>query len=205
MKIIYGAGEEGRIVLDILRQNNITEIMFVDNNKDLHGKEVEGIKVAGEKSIKKDTEVIIALGDNKTRCLRANRVEELGAKLFTAIHPNAVISERTEIGKNVIINAGAIVNTGSKISDSVIINTNAIVEHDNIIEEGAHIAPGVNLAGGVHVKKQALIGIGATVMEDLTIGENSIVGAGAVVLEDVPDNTIVAGIPAKVIRKIKLI
>jgi acetyltransferase-like isoleucine patch superfamily enzyme len=52
------------------------------------------------------------------------------------------------------------------------------------------------------IKKGASIGSNATILCGLTIGEGAIVGAGSVVLADVPDNTIVAGNPARVIRKI---
>ena len=54
------------------------------------------------------------------------------------------------------------------------------------------------------VKKGASIGSSATVMCGVTIGENSIVGAGAVVTKNVPPNTIVAGVPAKVIKELVL-
>ncbi|MCZ7609038.1 MAG: N-acetyltransferase [Ignavibacterium sp.] len=52
------------------------------------------------------------------------------------------------------------------------------------------------------VKNGASIGSSSTILCGVTIGENAIVGAGAVVTKDVPPNTIVAGVPAKVIKKI---
>jgi len=52
------------------------------------------------------------------------------------------------------------------------------------------------------LKKRAWIGINSTILPGVTIGENSIVGAGSVVTKDVPDNTIVAGNPAKFIKRI---
>ena len=52
------------------------------------------------------------------------------------------------------------------------------------------------------MKKGASIGSGATILSKVTIGENAIVGAGSVVTKDVPANTIVAGNPARVLRKI---
>jgi acetyltransferase-like isoleucine patch superfamily enzyme len=53
------------------------------------------------------------------------------------------------------------------------------------------------------IKKNAWIGAGATILPGVTIGENAIVAAGAVVTKDVFDNTIVGGVPAKLIKKIK--
>ncbi|MGA9506881.1 MAG: acyltransferase, partial [Terriglobales bacterium] len=53
------------------------------------------------------------------------------------------------------------------------------------------------------VKKGASIGSGATILANTCIGENAIVGAGAVVTKDVPANTIVAGVPAKILRQIE--
>ncbi|WP_218970350.1 hypothetical protein [Shouchella patagoniensis] len=53
------------------------------------------------------------------------------------------------------------------------------------------------------IKKGAWIGVAATVMPGITIGEHSIVSAGAVVTKDVPNHVIVAGVPAKVIKKIE--
>jgi len=52
------------------------------------------------------------------------------------------------------------------------------------------------------VKRKVWIGGAATVLPGVTIGENSVVAAGAVVTKDVPDNTIVGGVPAKVVKKL---
>lgn len=87
------------------------------------------------------------------------------------------------------------------------------------IEDGVFIAPHVVLATEFHpedpetrhslltkpiiIRRNAWIGANATILAGVTIGENAIVAAGAVVSKDVPDNTIVGGVPAKVIREIK--
>ncbi len=86
------------------------------------------------------------------------------------------------------------------------------------IEDDVQIGPSVNLTSENHpldpadrktvlpkqivVKRNAWIGAGATILPGVTIGENSIVAAGAVVSRDVPANTVVAGVPAKVVKAI---
>ena len=58
---------------------------------------------------------------------------------------------------------------------------------------------GVQKFGRIHIKKNAFIGNEAYIMPNVIIGENAIVGARSVVTKDVPDNAVVAGVPAKVI------
>lgn len=86
------------------------------------------------------------------------------------------------------------------------------------IEDDVQIGPRVNLVTENHpldpsnrksldlksilIKRNAWIGAAATILPGITIGENAVVAAGAVVNKDVPDNTIVAGVPAKIIRTI---
>ncbi len=96
-----------------------------------------------------------------------------------------------------------------KISDSVIfahnglgtvINKNAVIYDDVIIQH--HVTIGANNDGKTPIiKKGVKIGAGAIIIGGIVIGENSQIGAGSVVLKDVEPNTVVAGVPAKVIRK----
>lgn len=86
------------------------------------------------------------------------------------------------------------------------------------IEDDVQIGPKVNLITenhpidpanrkvldlkSIHIKRNVWIGAAATILPGVTIGENSVVAAGAVVRKDVEANTIVAGVPAKVIKNI---
>ena len=56
---------------------------------------------------------------------------------------------------------------------------------------------GVKLAGHITIEQQAMIDMGATIIEDVSIGHDAVVEAGAVVLKNVPSQTIVSGVPAK--------
>jgi len=105
------------------------------------------------------------------------------------------------MGKNVFVNFGCsfMDRGGITIEDGALIGPNV-----NLITENHAMEPELraNVYGRpIVIKSKAWLGAGAIVLPGVTIGENAIVGAGAVVTSDVPDNTVVAGVPAKVIKE----
>ncbi|NJK82801.1 MAG: hypothetical protein HC912_02305 [Saprospiraceae bacterium] len=64
------------------------------------------------------------------------------------------------------------------------------------------INPGVHIAGHCHIGESVTIGMGALVVDTKKIGRNSIIGAGALVTKDVPENVLVMGSPAKIIKEL---
>jgi acetyltransferase-like isoleucine patch superfamily enzyme len=77
------------------------------------------------------------------------------------------------------------------------------LDHESKLGDGVHLAPGSTLCGCVEVGDFAFVGAGAIIMPNVSIGKNSIVGAGAVVTKDVPENVLVYGNPARIIRKVQ--
>ncbi len=59
--------------------------------------------------------------------------------------------------------------------------------------------PDLNVFGKIEIKDNCFIGLNSIILPNVTIGPNSIVGAGSVVSKDVPPNTVVAGVPARII------
>lgn len=112
------------------------------------------------------------------------------------------IGQFTSIGKNVYINhACSFLDMGTiTIEDDVLIGPKV-----NLITEGHPLNPAERSALTVKpivIKRNAWIGAAATILPGVTIGENAVVAAGAVVTKDVASNTIVGGIPAKVIKNL---
>jgi acetyltransferase-like isoleucine patch superfamily enzyme len=106
------------------------------------------------------------------------------------------------VGKNVFINHACTFmdRGGITIEDDVLIGPKV-----NLITTGHPISPAnrkATISNPILIKKNVWLGAGATVTPGVTIGENSIVAAGAVVTKDVPANTIMGGVPAKVIKTI---
>jgi acetyltransferase-like isoleucine patch superfamily enzyme len=120
--------------------------------------------------------------------------------VFTPLYIN--YGKHTKIGKNVFINFNCTLLDlgGITIEDNVLIGPNV-----SILSEGHPIEPKERHSlkpKSIHIKNNAWIGAGATILQGVTIGENAIVAAGAVVSKDVPNNVIVGGIPAKIINTI---
>lgn len=205
--VIIGASGHGRVVLDILANNNEVEVVgFVDDDPELKGEKIDDVFVLGDISSLKQMigrEVdagIVAIGDNKIRARIFIEMSNAGLKMINAIHPNAIIAQKTTIGIGNMIAANTVINPGTTIGNNCIVNTGANIDHDNHIADHVHISPGANLAGIVSVGNYSHVGIGATIINCVNIGRNITVGAGAVVINEIPDNVVIAGVPAKIIN-----
>jgi acetyltransferase-like isoleucine patch superfamily enzyme len=117
------------------------------------------------------------------------------------------IQKKAKIGKNCKISSHTFICEGVTIEDDVFIGHNVTFINDKYpkatngggrlqTEEDWTVQP-------IMVEKGASIGSGSTILSNVRIGENAIIGAGSVVTHDVPPNSIVAGNPAKLIRRIK--
>jgi UDP-perosamine 4-acetyltransferase len=206
--VIIGAGGHGRVILDILRTNHQFDVVgFLDSNPAIHHNMVDGIEVLGDLSlIPTFSELgiggaLVAIGDNRIRQTYAQTLEKAGISLVSAIHPFSCIAGTAHIGKNVVICAGVNICAHVTVEDSAILNTSCIIDHESHIGPASHICPGVRMAGHVVTEPAAFVGIGATVIQNITIGEAAVVGAGAVVIEDVPAYATVVGVPARIVKQ----
>jgi acetyltransferase-like isoleucine patch superfamily enzyme len=116
------------------------------------------------------------------------------------------IQKNAFIGRNVKVSSHTFICEGVTIEDDVFIGHNVSFINDKYPratnQEGI---PQTEADWGVVktlVKRGASIGTSATILCGVTIGENAVIGAGSVVTHDVPDNAIVAGNPARMMRKV---
>ena len=124
------------------------------------------------------------------------------------IEPGAVIREQVTIGKNAVIMMGAIINIGAVIGEGTMIDMGAVLGGRATVGNHCHVGAGAVLAGVIEpasatpviVEDDVLIGANAVVIEGVHIGRGAVVAAGAIVTQDVPQNAVVAGCPARVIK-----
>ena len=125
------------------------------------------------------------------------------------IEPGALIRDNVSIGKNAVIMMGAVINIGAVIGDGTMIDMGAVLGGRATVGKNCHIGAGAVLAGVIEpasavpvvVEDDVLIGANAVVIEGVRVGKGAVVAAGAVVIEDVPENAVVAGCPARVIKQ----
>ena len=135
---------------------------------------------------------------------------------FTNLY-GCMIGDGTRIGPFVEIQKNAFIGRRCKIQSHTFICEGVTIEDEVFVGHGVMFIndkyPGsVNASGELQteadwavvptlVKKRASIGSNATIMCNVTIGENAVIGAGSVVIRNVPDGAVVAGNPAKIIKK----
>lgn len=111
--------------------------------------------------------------------------------LFTRLFCNSVVYSSTKIGKNCNFAYGGI---------AVVVHPRAIIGDNVTISQSVTIGGRSKHKDLPIIGNNVYIGAGAKVLGPIKIGNNVVIGANAVVISDIPDNAVVAGIPAKIIK-----
>lgn len=126
------------------------------------------------------------------------------------IEPGAIIRDKVEIGNNAVIMMGAVINIGVSIGEGTMIDMNATLGGRVQVGKMCHVGAGAVLAGVIEppsaqpvvIEDDVVIGANVVLLEGVRVGKGAVIAAGAVVIEDVPENAVVAGIPARVIKMV---
>jgi len=206
--IIYGAGKGAVTLYEAINEKSTYNVAcFVDDSKLLQ-KSLLDIPVFHRSElktlIKKGIKFIACeIMGGKTRLKIKEKVEKFGYELINVIHPKSYISKSVKMGNGNYIKSSAVIETNTTIGNCCIIDNGSIIAHDNNIGDGCHIAPGASLGSSIHIGDYTVVGIGASISTGVNIGKNCIISVGSTVMKDVPDNSIVEGVPGKIIGTVK--
>lgn len=214
--LIFGAGGFARevtwLIEDINRISPQWKILgYVVENPKEAGKTIRGFPVLpgleyAVKTILTAPEpcyATFAVGSQATRRNILNQIKKFKGKLVfpNLFHPAALKDDSTlRCGQGNIITAGATLTADVTVGSFNLLNTGCILSHDVEIGDFCNIGPHAILNGKVKVCDDATIGAGGVILSKMTIGKGSTVVLGAVVASNVPDNTVVAGNPSRIVR-----
>ncbi len=162
-----------------------------------------GIRVAVNHTLKLSVKLNTATDLDTIRSIFSEIIGkpvDASTTIFTPFYTN--VGKSISLGKNVFINHGCsfLDLGGITIEDDVMVGPKVNITSENHpveVRRRKSMVP-----AKVIIRKNAWIGAGATILPGVTVGENSVVAAGALVNKDVPPNSVVAGVPAKVIKQL---
>lgn len=208
--LIIGAKGFAKEVLQVLHElNRLENLAFYDDvSRDtpplLYGK--FPILKSSEEAKKYfetiDNEFTLGIGNPLLRKQLYDKFQTLGGQLTSTISPNTSIGNYdVEIALGVNILPGSVLSNSIKIGLGTIVYYNAIITHDCVIGDFVEISPSARVLGRATVDSYTQLGSNCTILPNVKIGKNVLVGAGAVVTKDVPNNCVVVGVPAKIIKE----
>lgn len=209
----WGATGQAKVLKEFIGDFGC-KLHWLFDNDPLMPEEIDGVPMLGgwdnfmnwaKKNKSKDISFLVAIGGTKgkERLDLQDKISKIGFKPLTVWHKTSYVSKQSKIGNGSQILVHASVCVEAKIGRACIINTGAQIDHECVLGDGVHVMPGAVLTGCVKVDDFATIGSGAIILPRIKIGKGAIVGAGAVVTKDVEPYSVVAGVPAKILKKIR--
>ena len=191
--LIIGAGGIGRETAWIIEEINEVKptwnlLGYIDENSEIHGKELNGYKVLGGLEVLEKLEekpyVVVAIANCS---VKKSIVTKLGEKynFATIIYPTVKVSKFIQIGQGTIIYPGVTLTVNTKIGNHVLISGNCGIGHDTVIGDYSSVLWGSNFSGYDTVGESCFIGVGSKVIQGIDISKENKISAGITVIEDV--------------------
>lgn len=200
---LVACGGHGRVLLDSVLASGKTIDGIIDSQLE-RGANIFGVEVLGDDkylaTLDPHLSTLInglgSTGDSKNRINLFDRFSKLGFKFVGVTHPAASIGAECKVNESAQILAGAVLQNRVEVGRNVVVNTRASVDHDVVLADHVVVSPGAIISGAVKVGRGAFVGAGAVIIQGIEIGEYCIIGAGAVVRHNTKPNTTVVGNPA---------
>ncbi|MFA5087833.1 MAG: NeuD/PglB/VioB family sugar acetyltransferase [Candidatus Omnitrophota bacterium] len=211
--IIFPFGGNARealgAILDINKQKKEWDVLgFLDDDPGHWGKDLCGVKVLGGREIIQkypDAKILAVPGNPNNYLRRKEIIDNLGiekSRFASIVHPTVIVFPDAKIGYNTLLITNIYVGSRASIGNNCIVLPNTTVAHDSVIEDYCCVGSNVVISGYVTIHKNCYISSGTSIRNNITVGEKSLVGLGSNVVADVEPQVVVAGNPAKIIKKV---
>src|SRR2546428_3181396 len=212
--VLLGAGGTARDVLSLVEDLNHEGkryrcVALLDDDERLWGKKMEGVPITGPiADVKRfDSALLVnTLGSPRNYGCHYEVPARLGLspkRVVTLVHPSASVSKSATLSEGAILLPHVVLLSGVTIGQQVLILAGSVLNHDVRIGDYTILASAFNLSGSVEIGSCSYIGSGACLIQGIRVGENALVGMGSIVRQDVPPSTVVAGNPARVLRRMR--
>lgn len=205
---IYGTGGLGKetcyLAECVMRKSSeYSHLVFIDDTMgegEFLGYPVFPFSTFASRYSSEDTRVVIAVGEPKDRAMLRKRVVEAGFTLGQLISPDLQITKNI-IKQGCLVFSNCIIMPDVAIDENVVVQSGVILTHDDKIGKDTVICPRVTIGGNAIIGEQCFIGLSAVIRDHIEIKSNCIVGMGSVIVNSIEANSVVAGNPAKLLRK----
>jgi sugar O-acyltransferase (sialic acid O-acetyltransferase NeuD family) len=198
--IIFGSGGHARVISAIIH-NSYGNISFV------------GLKADGKNTMAEETffgsieqfrqsDIFIGIGANNIRKAVYEKLRQHGITPANCIAANAFVAHDAQLGNGVVVCPGSVIGSGARLGNNTIVNTLSSIDHDCVLGDHSQVTAGVNFGGTTITGENCFFGIHSGTVPNVNIGNNSIVMAGSMVYKDVPENVMVGGNPARIIKSL---
>lgn len=209
MKILlWGGRSKARIIMEMVSEIYADASIIGIFDKTL--KELPfntNVKLYSDKSdldflCKEATHFVVCIGGEHgyARFKTSEKLKEKGLNPLDVVSEHGLLDKLDSCGEGIQVMPGAIAHKFVSIGRYCILNTNSTVDHECKLGDGVHVMGGASIAGRVEIGDFSTVGTNATILPNIIIGKNVFIGAGAVVIRDVQDNSVVAGVPANLIK-----
>ncbi len=206
--IILGAGALGQEVAWLVEEINDFEkewilLGFLDDYSSIQNERILGYPVLGKLSDAKEYKeayFIVAYGDAILRKEVVLNISKYNVNWANLYSPTVRVHKSNKIGKGVVIGRYADLTVNCDIGDHVYLNIHTVLGHEVKLGDYSIVSPNVTINGGASIGSACQIGANAFIRE-ISIDDDVVVGASSCVVKDVESDCIVAGVPAKIIKK----
>lgn len=146
--------------------------------------------------------LLLGIGVPYSRRRVGDRLQACGARFLTLVHPRAVVASSATIGEGSIVCPLAVVSDAATLGRHVLVNYHASLGHDAVAGEYAVLSPYATLGGGARIEEETFLGLHASVGPGIRVSSRTKVSANSCVLSDTPPDSLVYGVPGRIVPRI---